>query len=150
MAQYRTGTVTVTNGSSAVVGLDTAFAGNVSPGDLFTLPGSGVFYEVATVTDDTNLLLTANYAGPTVAGLDFIISTGFTPNFSIPEISGGDLNWPDVLTRSLRRIDAVLGDHEARLPGGPGQPSDIEARLQALENFMAEMAIFCHNVLEEV
>ena len=115
MAQYRTGTVTVTSADATVVGAGTAFADNVSAGDLFTLQDSGVFYEVASITDDTNLELTANYAGGTEAGQSYIVCTGFTPNFDIPEISGGDLNWPDVLTRALRRIDEVLQNHESRL-----------------------------------
>ena len=115
MSQYRTGTVTVTNADATVVGVGTAFTDNVVAGDLFTLPGSGIFYEVASITDDTHLELTANYAGETAEGVTYIISTGFTPNFDIPEISGGDLNWPDVLTRALRRVDEVLQDHESRL-----------------------------------
>jgi hypothetical protein len=108
MSQYRDGTVTVTNGDATIVGAGTAFVANVAAGDLLTLLGSGVFYEVASVTNDTHLELTANYAGSTLTGQDFIVCTGFTPNFNIPEISGGDLNWPDVLTRALRLIDVLL------------------------------------------
>lgn len=115
MAQYRIGAVSVTQGSQTVVGVGTAFVGNATAGDLFTLHDSGVFYEVASVIDDTHLELSANYAGDTAASQSYIICTGFTPNFNIPEISGGDLNWPDVLTRSLRRIDQVLKDHDDRI-----------------------------------
>lgn len=109
MPQYRTGTVTVANADATVVGLGTEFVANVAAGDLFSIEDSGVFYEVASVTDDTHLELSATYAGAGAAGQSYLLSTGFTPNFDLPEIGGGDRNWPDILTRSLRRIDEVLG-----------------------------------------
>ena len=47
MAQYKTGTVSVTNGSATVTGSGTLFSANVAAGDLFTIVGDNAWYEVA-------------------------------------------------------------------------------------------------------
>lgn len=79
MPWYKTGTVTVTNGSPAVVGVGTTWGnGAITPGDSFSLvdaSGAAVspHYEVLTVTDDTHLTLTANYGGTTAAGAKYAI-----------------------------------------------------------------------------
>lgn len=79
MPWYKTGTVTVTNGSPAVVGVGTTWGnGAITPGDSFSLvdaSGAAVspHYEVLTVTDDTHLTLTANYGGTTAAGAKYAL-----------------------------------------------------------------------------
>jgi hypothetical protein len=60
-----TGTVSATNGSTAVVGTGTVFK-NLNIGDSFQIAGVG--YTIATITDDTHLTLTTNYAQATGAG----------------------------------------------------------------------------------
>ena len=59
------GTVSVTNLSNAVVGTGTTFKNN-NVGDAFEIAGVG--YIIATITDDTHLTLTTNYAQATGAG----------------------------------------------------------------------------------
>ncbi|MBV9070115.1 MAG: hypothetical protein JO093_07655 [Acidobacteria bacterium] len=59
------GTVSATNGSNAVVGTGTTFKNN-NIGDAFEIAGVG--YTIATITDDTHLTLTTNYAQATGAG----------------------------------------------------------------------------------
>ena len=59
------GTVSATNGATAVVGTGTNFK-NLNPGDTFQI--AGVNFTIATITDDTHLTLTANYSGVTGAG----------------------------------------------------------------------------------
>ena len=69
---YRTGTVTVTNGSKNVVGVDTTFNTSIYPGDLFTVD-ENVFYEVADVTSNLNFTLQRNYAGTTGSGKVYVV-----------------------------------------------------------------------------
>lgn len=61
---YRTGTVSVTNGSKNVVGTGTAWSVMISVGDVFTLDNS-VLYEIQTITDDLHIVLDRNYEGAT-------------------------------------------------------------------------------------
>ena len=64
MAWYRTGTATFTNGSRNVVGIGTAWVGNVRPGDEIIGP-NGASHEVETITSDTALTMVETYAGST-------------------------------------------------------------------------------------
>lgn len=79
MASYKTGTVTVTNGSPDVVGVGTTWgAAAVQAGSIFSLVdanGAAVspHYEVAEVVDDTHLKLTGSYGGATTAGERYMI-----------------------------------------------------------------------------
>jgi len=73
MAWYKTGTVTVTNGSPTVLGSGTTFLVSVSAGDLFTIDGSHI-YEVTAVNTNTSLSLGHNYAGTTASGADYLIA----------------------------------------------------------------------------
>jgi hypothetical protein len=59
MSHYEDGTVEVINGDATVTGSGTQFEDNVSAGDLFKIQGENVLYEVASITDDTHLTLTA-------------------------------------------------------------------------------------------
>ncbi|MBZ9808115.1 hypothetical protein [Mesorhizobium sp. ESP-6-2] len=64
---YQTGTVSVANGSTAVTGVGTAWAAaSVRPGDLFMRAGLAV--PIASVTDNTHLVLAENWPGTTLAG----------------------------------------------------------------------------------
>ena len=61
------GTLAVTNNSTAVTGTGTSFTAEVVPGDLIFLP-NGV-YTVATVPSLTSLTLTSVYLGTTASGI---------------------------------------------------------------------------------
>tara|TARA_R110002110_G_scaffold115958_12_gene287259 strand:+ start:243 stop:4517 length:4275 start_codon:yes stop_codon:yes gene_type:complete len=78
-ATYNTGTVDVTEGDATVVGTGTAFTSEVSAGDRFQRDGDLVTYTVDSVTDDTHLELTEEYAGVTGTGLDYAITLIGTP-----------------------------------------------------------------------
>ena len=68
MTWYRTGTVSLTNGSGAVVGAGTAWLGaKVEAGDSMTLP-DGRDYEIQAVGADTSITLATPYLGASVAG----------------------------------------------------------------------------------
>ncbi|TIM24484.1 MAG: hypothetical protein E5Y74_01715 [Mesorhizobium sp.] len=68
---YNAGTVTVTNGSAAVVGAGTAWAVSLVTGGLFTR--LGVAIPILSVTDDTNLTLAYPWPGATAAAAAYAI-----------------------------------------------------------------------------
>lgn len=110
MAQYKTGTVAVTNGSATVTGSGTAWASNLQPGDGFTVTSTGVAYDVAQVVSDTELKLSAPYAGATGSGLAYAAWRDFTAPDGIPEMSQGDIETATVFTRAMRKIQQRFGD----------------------------------------
>ena len=79
MASYKTGTVSVTNGSAEVVGVGTSWGSQmIHAGDIFSLTdtaGAAVspHYEILTVTDETHLTLSVNYGGVTASGKNYMI-----------------------------------------------------------------------------
>ena len=74
---YVTGTVSVTNGSTLVTGAGTAWkTANRGRGDRILI--GGVNYVVLGVDSETQLRLTAPYAGATAAGLGHTIARQFT------------------------------------------------------------------------
>lgn len=72
MAWYRTGTIGVTNGTTAVIGSGTAFVANVSVGEAVLAP-DGRLYEVSAVVSDTSLTLASAYLGTTQSGQAYVI-----------------------------------------------------------------------------
>jgi|TARA_Y100000310_G_scaffold160698_2_gene160525 hypothetical protein len=115
MSQYQTGTVDVTNGSATVQGNGTTFVGNVAVGDLFIVQGSLVIYQVQSITDNDTLVLTGNYGESTDSAVNYSLTNDFTPNFSLPELSPGDLGAAHIVTRALRLIDTQMQDFEDRI-----------------------------------
>ena len=103
--QYKTGTASVTNGSATVTGSGTLWLANVSAGDSFTIAGTGVVYDVASVNSNTSITLSVAYAGPTASGAVYAIGTGFTVPDNFPEMSQGDIETATIFTRAMRKID---------------------------------------------
>lgn len=59
-----TGTsIAMTNGSAAVLGVGTSFTTQLAVGDLIALDADDVLATVQSITDNLNLVLTANYSG---------------------------------------------------------------------------------------
>lgn len=67
MPWYKSGTVSVTQNSNAVIGTGTAFIANSRVGDGFRGP-DGRWYEVTNIASNTALSISPNYEGSTVAG----------------------------------------------------------------------------------
>jgi hypothetical protein len=65
MAWYSAGTVSVTNGSTSVIGTGTSFIQNVKSGDIFIALTDGGIYEVDEVVSATALTLKRPYGGAT-------------------------------------------------------------------------------------
>ena len=111
MSQYKTGTATVTNNSPTVTGTNTLWLANVTAGDSFTVAGDGVMYDVASVDSDTQVTLSAPYAGTTASGAVYAIGTGFTVPDSFPEMSQGDIETATIFTRAMRGIQAKFNSY---------------------------------------
>ncbi|CAO3459812.1 hypothetical protein [Azospirillum argentinense] len=73
---YRAGTVSVTDGSNAVVGTGTLWASQTQPGDFFTLDRQ-TWYMVESVADNTHLTVWPSFAGTTAAARPYAIVRGF-------------------------------------------------------------------------
>ena len=67
MTWYKSGTVSVAQNSSAVIGTGTAFIANSRVGDAFRGP-DGNWYEVVNIASNTALAISPNYQGPNAAG----------------------------------------------------------------------------------
>mgnify|MGYP007125362739 CR=1 FL=1 len=72
MAWYRTSTLSVTNGSTAVTGVGTAWITNVGIGEALLAP-DGRLYEIANVASDTSITLGSAYLGATQTGQAYVI-----------------------------------------------------------------------------
>ena len=72
MGWYRTGTLSLTNGSATVTGSGTAFIANVAAGEAL-LASDGKAYEIASVNSNTSLTLGSNFTGTTGSGLAYAI-----------------------------------------------------------------------------
>ncbi len=108
MSQYRTGTVTVTNGSAVVTGEGTLWDVNVSVSDIFKVENINTTYKVLSVDSDTQITLTSNWAGSTLTVQNYQMIGDFTDNFSLSEVWLGDKDWQYHLTETLREIDRLL------------------------------------------
>jgi hypothetical protein len=124
MAQYQIGTVVATNGSPAVTAVDPDSPDELAPqlwsseivsGDLFYIADDPVAYVVQSVNSDTNLTLTSNYQGTTVApsgtpleGAYYAIHRDFSTNYAFPLSSQGDIGLPVFLQLVIIDFDTEL------------------------------------------
>lgn len=72
MAWYRSGTVSVTNGSAVVIGAATNFVENTRVGDNFIAP-DGRNYEITNIASNTAISINPNYLGTTATGQTYAI-----------------------------------------------------------------------------
>lgn len=68
------GTITLTNQSNALIGLDTSFINEISAGDMIVSVVGGVTYTlpVKSIESDTSLTLIKNYDGPTQSNIAWV------------------------------------------------------------------------------
>lgn len=125
MSQYVVGSVNVTNGSSEVIGVGTAFLANVGVGDWFTVINDGVSYQITLVTDDTHFSISANYAGATGTGKSYAISTSFTANYDVPLLEKGDLETATLFSRGMTILTDKLKAVETAGGGSPDSMSTL-------------------------
>ena len=121
MATYRTGTITVTNGSKAVTGVSTLFktAGVVSGDQLYIVDANniptGYLYEVDVVDSDTLITLKQNYQGATASGQSYMImnmaGNQTVPNFA-SRLAPIMQSWSDV-TENINTTPQINGIPQA-------------------------------------
>ena len=121
MATYRTGTITVTNGSKAVTGVSTLFktAGVVSGDQLYIVDTNniptGYLYEVDVVDSDTLITLKQNYQGTTASGQSYMImnmaGNQTVPNFA-SRLAPIMQSWSDV-TENINTTPQINGIPQA-------------------------------------
>jgi hypothetical protein len=94
---YNVGTVTVTAGSPAVVGISTFWSGNVQPGDILWV--NGVCCRILAVNSNTSLTLARNWPGATAAGAYYeawavLDAVGYQKKTGelLTKLSGGNLD----------------------------------------------------------
>ena len=76
---YRVGKASVTNGSVNVTGSETFWASvGLLPGDMFSVDNGDNFYEIASITDNTHLVLKTAFRGTTDSASDYSITRIFT------------------------------------------------------------------------
>lgn len=127
MASYRQGTVTVTQGSKIVTGVDTAFnVVGIYAGDIFSLVDgnnipTGSLYEVASVESDTKLTLLQAYQGTSGSAKNYVIMN-MAGNQTTPRFSAK-------VSNLLGEIQPIAdGLSEDAIPGGIPQ-SDSSGKL---------------------
>lgn len=118
---YTQGTISVENGSTAVVGAGTAWTNEALPGDWIFIGGER--YTVATVGGNTGLTLLEDYAGSTDTGLSYEIhrvSRGWG------DASSNNLRLAQIFTAvqrgfsmtSMTEVEIGDGPHELVVPSG--------------------------------
>lgn len=99
MSWYKTGTVTVTNGSATITGAGTLFVGAVQAGDAFVGPSREV-YEVIEVISATQLTISPAYLGSSQPGATY----GIFPTYA-------------ALVSFNTRLNTLLVNYEGVLTG---------------------------------
>jgi len=72
MSFYRTGTISLTNGSAAITGTGTDFISGAAIGECVQAP-DGKLYEISTINSATSLTLAQVYLGSTASGQSYSI-----------------------------------------------------------------------------
>lgn len=97
----------VTNGSPTVTVLGKDITGQITVGDFFSIPGEGVSYQVAgsiAFSTDTTFALSANYAGATGTGLQFVLWRDFSLD-DFPLLAAQDLDKALIITQAINLIN---------------------------------------------
>ena len=72
MAWYKTGTISVTNGSATVTGSGTSWVANAEVGEALYAP-DGRLYEIINIASDTSMTITPAYLGSNQTGQNYTI-----------------------------------------------------------------------------
>jgi len=103
------GTLTVTNGSAAVTGKLVGFKTNLAPGEWLVFSGdpSQTPYQIQSITDDNNLVLTSNFGGTGGTGTAefFIDPTAF--NLTVTNLVDGTIEPFPLLSMNPNRANFV-------------------------------------------
>lgn len=107
------GTVTVTNGSSNVVGAGTTFLTTLFPGNPIQFAiQPGVTYYVQAVTDNTNLKLTTSYNGSTMSNTSLNLGTNASVDFDCTRIAINDATPQDYYSLPSINVMSASGEEK--------------------------------------
>ena len=142
MSWYKTGTITITNGSKSVTGIETKWANpliGVCSGQMLILKtkNSIEICEIASVQSDTQLTLANEYIGDTKTGVNYEIPT--SPNVSIEALA---LRISEMLNYYQIQLDAwhtiLTSENEVTLTAPDGRQVTIKSQY-AISNEMAKL-----------
>lgn len=112
MAQIKTGTVNVTNGSKVITSAGGADWSQVTIGSIFMVRGREALYTIATTPVFTSNRwecdLNVIYAENSGTQLPYTICRDFTPNYSLPLLYFGDVDTASYYRRAMSIIDQNL------------------------------------------
>jgi hypothetical protein len=108
MAQYKTGTVSLANGQSAVtLAAGDVLSAGIKVGDIFTVPGLGYWHEIASITDGTHFTISGTWGGATLVDSPYVIAQSFTPILNLPYPEAGDIETGSLIKRALLQIESA-------------------------------------------
>lgn len=103
------GTITATAASDAILGAGTAFTTLTGVGTTAFILVNGIFRQVASVADNTNLTLSEDYEGTTTAGLAYVAQTMHTGiGIHNLTVTGGTSNGIFLRAVRLGELSSVL------------------------------------------
>jgi hypothetical protein len=110
MSQYITGTVNVKNANSTVIGVGTVWqtGSNVTSDHLFIVSGDTVSYQVAAVVSNTEITLSAPYAGANANSANYAVHRDFTPIHDLPILNRGDTETAVLWKRLVQILDSII------------------------------------------
>lgn len=137
---YQTGTVSVTQGSTTLVGVGTNWAGaGIKAGDIFTIDNS-TLYEVLTVNSNESITLATAFAGVTGETLNYSIIRNFAATMQA-EIAAQ-------VALLVNKYETYIDTELETITGPKGDPGIVYKGVWAAErNYNAMDAVVYNNVL---
>ena len=112
MSWYKTGTVTVTNGSPTVTGAGGTLwvdAGTLNAGDVMSLP-DGNLYEIQSINSNSGITLASNYLGGSLSGQAYaIMPIGLLPSALAQQVKSTLTTANTALASAVRFDTAAQG-----------------------------------------
>lgn len=141
---YRTGTITLTDGSATVTGTGTAWeSADLEPNMMLSavvIPAIDVSMSIQTVVSDTELTLTAPWTGGDLTDVTYEINRDMT-SLGLPIVQRGDMAPYGVIAEAFRRVNNLLANWVASWGSIAGTITDQTDLSDAL-NASAETAVW--------
>ncbi len=111
MSWYKTGTITVTNGSPTITGAGTSWvdAGTLNAGDVMSAP-DGNLYEIQSINSNPGITLASNYLGGSLSGQAYaIMPIGLLPSTLAQQVKSTLTTANTALASAVRFDTAAQG-----------------------------------------
>ncbi len=109
MSQYQD-ICSITNGSAVVTVVGKDITAQIATGQNFSIPGDGVQYQIAgsiAFSTDTTFNLSANYAGVTGTGKQFVVWRDFSLD-NFPLLAAQDLDKALIISQAINLINGRI------------------------------------------